>query len=84
MQEAKRVFEQIVGRLRAEMAGDKEAALSSLRRETDEELQVTSIPTRVLPFSMFLYYREGIMHEGLKVQRRWSQERLQARKRRHV
>lgn len=39
-QEVKRVFEQNVGRLRAELAGDKEAALSALRRETDEELQV--------------------------------------------
>lgn len=35
------MFEQSVGRLRAELAGDKEAALSALRRESDEELQVT-------------------------------------------
>ncbi|CAM9566020.1 unnamed protein product [Pylaiella littoralis] len=40
-EEVKRVFEQSEGRLRAELAGDKEAALSALRRETDEELQET-------------------------------------------
>lgn len=40
-QQARRMFEQGVGRLRAELAGDKEAALSALRRENDEELQVT-------------------------------------------
>lgn len=33
-----------MGRLRAELAGDKEAALSALRRETDEELQVSKKP----------------------------------------
>ncbi|CAM9691109.1 unnamed protein product [Ectocarpus sp. 12 AP-2014] len=38
---AKQEFEQQVGRLRAELAGDKEAALSALRRESDEELKAT-------------------------------------------
>lgn len=47
-QEAERAFEQGVGRLRAELAGDKEAALSAMRRETDEELQVTK-KLQVLP-----------------------------------
>ena len=42
-QEAERVFEQGVGRLRAELAGDKEAALSAMRRDSDEELQVTTL-----------------------------------------
>lgn len=41
VQEAKRAFEQGMGRLRAELAGDKEAALSALKRESDEDLQVT-------------------------------------------
>lgn len=31
-----------MGRLRAELAGDKEAALSALRRESDEELKVVA------------------------------------------
>ena len=39
-QEAERAFEQRVGRLRAELAGDKEAALSGSRRDAEEELQV--------------------------------------------
>lgn len=73
MQEAKRVFEQSVGRLRAELAGDKEAALSALRRETDEELQVGDyLRTRVVlrmyrtatleGCFVFLYYRDGKVH----------------------
>lgn len=41
--ESRRVFEQTVGRLRAELAGDKEAALSAARRESDEELQVVPV-----------------------------------------
>lgn len=41
-QEARRMVEQDLGRLRAELAGDKEAALSAFRRERDDELQVTN------------------------------------------
>ncbi|CAN0136347.1 unnamed protein product, partial [Scytosiphon promiscuus] len=41
VKEEKRASEQGLGRLRAELAGDKEAALSALRRESDEELQTT-------------------------------------------
>lgn len=39
-QEARRVFEQGVGRVRAELTGDKEAALSAFRRASEDEMQV--------------------------------------------
>lgn len=56
--ESRRVFEQTVGRLRAELAGDKEAALSAARRESEEELQVITIEGNIyipcLPFTRIL------------------------------
>lgn len=62
-QEAERVFEQGVGRLRAELAGDKEAGLSALRRETDEELQVTQRP-RVFQRNSFLFWGGRCLEEN--------------------
>lgn len=60
LQEARRMFEQGVGRLRAELAGEKEAALSAARREGDEELQVTKTTAcvmRTIPYGVVVLLR---------------------------
>lgn len=86
VQGAKQDFEQQVGRLRAELAGDKEAALSALRRESDEELkvvatthcycwvvhtQLTHIRTLLFKYLPFLTSFHLDLHRGRK-----SSERL--------